>query len=122
MTTIGNLTRQTTAAAVSNQDINLNITCYQEDGTTLRTMTGATYLLTWSAKSTDGLSEITKTSAAGEITLGSPDANSVQVTILNTDIATGGKTYRWKLYGTDADGDNEFAAAVGEWMIDEWPS
>ncbi len=121
MDTIGSLTRQTVADAVVNQDIYLNITCYEVDGTTLRTMTGATYLLEWYAKSADGLSQITKTSAAGDILIGTPDANSVQVAIENTDIAEQ-RQYHWSLRGTDSGGDNEFVAAVGDWMVTLWPA
>jgi len=116
--TIGNLPYQTIGSAMVNQDITLVVPCYEMDGTTTRPMAGASYLLTWVATSTDRQQSITKTSAAGQIILGSPDDEFVAIAIENTDIPAVRKFF-WTLTSTDADGDNQAACAVGEWSIEK---
>jgi len=116
------LTRQTIQTIVSGQDISIEITCYEADGTTLRDMTGDAYKLTFSIKSPDRQTSITKTSAASQIILGSPDDNSVTVILTDTDTSLfGAETYRWKLFGTDTDDDNQFVAAIGTMGVEIWP-
>lgn len=116
------LTKQTINEIISGQDVNLDITCYQEDGSTLRDMTTGAYKLTWYAQSLDATVTVTKTSTASQITLGSPDNNSVRVTLTDTDTTNmAGHVMRWRLTGTDTSDDNQFVGAFGEWTVSEWP-
>ena len=121
------LTKQTIPAIFPDQDVDLEVACYQSDGTTARDMTGgaAEYLLTFYAEGSARSSPtITKTSAAGEIVFADPDDNSVTITIDDTDIPEAdwqNTTMKWKLSGTDLAGDNEFVCAYGHMAVTEWP-
>jgi len=120
MATGDKLTEQSIATAMATQDINLDITCYEADGTTLRDMTTGGWKLTFEAVA--GTATVTKTSDAGEIAFGTPDNNSVRVTLTNADLDTLNNDYlvRWQLSGTDTVGDNEFVAAIGTWEVTSW--
>lgn len=112
------LVKQHIEDTVAGQDVNLDITCYEEDGTTLRDMTSGAWKLTFEATSFGHT--VTKTSDAGEIEFGVPDTNSIRVKLLSSDLAQLSTHTRWKLYGTDATGSNAFVAAIGTWRVIQW--
>ena len=116
------LSPQTIPQFVAGEDINIEVTCYEEDGTTLRDMTGGDYLITFELKTTGNEVTLSKTSAASEITLGSPDDNSVTVILTDTDTESlSDLTFRWALSGTDIFGDGQFVGAVGTGSARQWP-